>query len=65
MKTEILSKQPRPPLYLYAYDSVAEARTSITQYMGWYNQFRPHSSLGKKTPDEVYAVMLPTVKLAA
>ncbi|MDP2964006.1 MAG: hypothetical protein Q8N54_14740 [Sulfurimicrobium sp.] len=25
---------------------------------------RPHSSLGKKTPDEAYAVMLPSVKLA-
>ena len=52
-------------VYLYAYDSVTEARTSIMQYMGWYNRSRPHSSLGKKTPDEAYAVMLPTVKLAA
>jgi hypothetical protein len=25
----------------------------------------PYSSLGKKTPDEAYAVMLPTVELAA
>ena len=50
---------------VYAYDSVAEARTSITQYMGWYNQSRPHSSLDKNTPDEAYAVMLPTVTLAA
>jgi putative transposase len=33
--------------------------------MDWYNQSRPHSSLEKKTPDEAYAVMLPTVKLAA
>jgi len=52
-------------VYLYAYDSVAEARTSITQYMGWYNHSRPHSSLDKKTPDEAYALILPTVKLAA
>lgn len=52
-------------VYLYAYDSVTEARTSITQYLGWYNQSRPHSSLGKQTPDEAYAVMLPTGKLAA
>jgi putative transposase len=35
------------------------------QYMDWYNRSRPHSSLGKKTPDEAYAVMLPTVELAA
>lgn len=50
---------------LSAYDSVTEARTSIMHYLDWYNRFRPHSSLGKQTPDEAYAVMLPTVKLAA
>ncbi len=52
-------------VYLHAYDSVTEARTSIIQYMDWYNRCRPHSSLAKRTPDEAYAVMLPTVKLAA
>ncbi len=52
-------------VYLHAYDTVTEARRSIMQYMDWYNRSRPHSSLGKKTPDEAYAVMLPTAKLAA
>ena len=52
-------------VYLHAYDSVIEARASIMQYMDWYNRARPHSGLEKKTPDEAYAVMLPTVKLAA
>ena len=52
-------------VYLHAYDSVSEARSSIMQYFDWYNRDRPHSSLGKKTPDEAYTVMLPTVKLAA
>jgi putative transposase len=52
-------------VYLHAYESVTEARRSILQYMDWYNRARPHSSLGKKTPDEAYAVMLPTVKRAA
>jgi putative transposase len=52
-------------VYLHAYESVSEARRSILQYMDWYNRARPHSSLGKKTPDEAYAVMLPTVKQAA
>jgi putative transposase len=52
-------------VYLHAYDSVNEARRSIMQYLDWYNRSRLHSSLGKKTPDEAYAVMLPTVKLAA
>lgn len=35
------------------------------QYMGWDDKSRPHLSLGKKTPEEAYTVMLPTVKLAA
>lgn len=52
-------------VYLHAYDSVPEAKRSIMQYMDWYNRSRPHSALGKKTPDEAYTVMLPTVKLAA
>lgn len=51
--------------YVSASDSVTEARTSIRQYLGGYNQSRRHSSLGKKTPNAAYAVMLPTVKLAA
>jgi putative transposase len=52
-------------VYLHAYDSVNEARKSIMHYLDWYNRSRPHSKLEKKTPDEAYAVMLPTVKLAA
>jgi putative transposase len=51
--------------YLQAYDSVTEARQSIMQYLDWYNRARPHSSLDRQTPDEAYAVMLPTGKLAA
>ena len=52
-------------VYLHAYDSVNEARKSIKQYLDWYNRCRPHSRLDKKTPDEAYAVMLPTVEQAA
>ena len=52
-------------VYLHAYDSVSQARASIMEYVGWYNRLRPHSSLGRKTPDEIYNVMLPTVKQAA
>jgi len=50
---------------LHAYDSVNEARKSIMQYLGWYNRSRPHPKLEKKTPNEAYVVMLPTVELAA
>jgi putative transposase len=52
-------------VYLYAYDSVSEARSSIMQYLAWYNQARPHSKLDKKTPDEAFGMMLPAVNLAA
>ena len=41
-------------VYLRAYDSVAEARSSIGAYFGFYNRKRPHSSLDGRTPDHVY-----------
>jgi putative transposase len=41
-------------VYLRAYDSVAEARSSIGSYLGFYNRKRPHSSLDGRTPDQVY-----------
>ena len=51
-------------VYLYAYDSVTEARESITEYLEWYNNSRPHSSLGRKTPEEAYIEMLPMIEMA-
>lgn len=47
-------------VYLHAYDTVKEARQSIKRYLNWYNSERPHSQLGKKTPDEVYTESLTT-----
>ena len=41
-------------VYLRAYDSVAEARSSLGSYLGFYNGKRPHSSLDGRTPDQVY-----------
>ena len=41
-------------VYLRAYDSVGEARASLGRYLDFYNGKRPHSSLGRKTPDEAY-----------
>lgn len=52
-------------VYLYAYDSVNEARRSIIRYLEWYNNSRPHSSLNKKTPSEAYEALLPSMRLAA
>ena len=41
-------------VYLHAYETVHEARTSIGRYLAFYNSVRPHSSLKAKTPDQVY-----------
>ena len=51
-------------VYLHAYASVAEARTSIGRYLEFYNSIRPHSSLKALTPDQVY-FNRPPVPLAA
>ena len=41
-------------VYLHAYDTVSDSRTGIGRYFDLYNRRRPHSSLGRKTPDSVY-----------
>lgn len=46
-------------VYLHAYDSVAEATTSLGRYLTLYNTRRPHSSLADQTPDEAYFTPLP------
>jgi putative transposase len=42
-------------VYLKRYESVSEARGDIAAYLDWYNEQRPHSALGLRTPDEAYA----------
>jgi len=34
-------------------------RTELVIALDWYNQHRPHSTLGGKTPDEVYSQRFP------
>jgi len=51
-------------VYLRAYDSVSEARTSIGRYLDFYNDRRPHSSLDGATPDQAYFSELP-IRMAA
>jgi putative transposase len=46
-------------VYLHAYASVGEVRTSIANYLAFYDSIRPHSSLKALTPDQVYFHRLP------
>jgi putative transposase len=46
-------------VYLRAYDTVADARTSIGRYLGFDDSRRPHSSLDRRTPDHAYFTRLP------
>ena len=52
-------------VYLMAYDSVGTARANIAQYFDWYNSERPHSSLDRLTPEQVYLRLLPKLAQAA
>jgi putative transposase len=46
-------------VYLYAWESVSAARSGIGSYIEFFNQQRPHSSLNRLTPDQVYFNRLP------
>lgn len=52
-------------VYLHVYESVSDARQRIGRFIEFYNTRRPHSSLGKKTPDEFYFASLPATQQAA
>jgi putative transposase len=51
-------------VYLHAYDSVGQARTSLGRYLDFYNCKRPHSSLADRTPDRAYFDHLPLLVAA-
>jgi len=47
-------------VYLYAYESLAEARKGISQYLVFYNGERPHQALGYQTPAMFYDGLVQT-----
>ena len=51
-------------VYLHAYESVSEARGRISQYIQFFNNRRPHSSLQAQTPDQVYFSRSPEQRAA-
>ena len=42
-------------VYLKDYENVADARTSLTEYFLFYNNERPHQSLGSRPPVALYS----------
>jgi putative transposase len=51
-------------IYLHAYESVTQARQSLTRYFTFYNRGRPHRALDGQTPDTVYFNSLPSPQAA-
>jgi putative transposase len=51
-------------VYLHAYDSVSSAKAGLDRYFRFYNGRRPHSSLDRQTPDQVYFESLPQILAA-
>jgi putative transposase len=50
--------------YPRAYETLAEAGRPIGQQLDFFNSKRPHSSLGARTPDDVYLTQLPPLTAA-
>ena len=46
-------------IYLHAYEDLARARHGIENYFTFYNEERPHRSLGYQTPRAFYDLLLP------
>ena len=51
-------------VYLRAYADASEARASIANYIAFYNEQRPHSTLDGRTPHEVYFNLQPIEQAA-
>lgn len=52
-------------VYLYAYDSVSQAKAGLAKYFALYNTRRPHSAFDGMTPDQAYFGNLPEIRTAA
>jgi putative transposase len=52
-------------VYLYAYETVSQAKEQIKKYLAYYNSRRPHSSLGGKTPNDYYLKNIARQSVAA
>ena len=41
-------------IYIKGYETIPEAQAGLEKYFKYYDERRPHSSLGDKSPDMVY-----------
>ena len=51
-------------VYLYTYETVADAQQGVGRYLTFYNQLRPHRALDARTP-HVYREHQPARPMAA
>ena len=51
-------------VFLNAFETGGEAQTGIGRWIDFYNQRRPHSALGDRTPDEAHAIEIQQENLA-
>ena len=51
-------------VYRHAYETVAEARKGIADYLRYFNEERPHQGLDNRTPDDVFYKRKPLPKAA-
>lgn len=51
-------------VYRRAYETVAEARKGIAEYLRYFNEERPHQGLDNRTPDDVFYKRKPLPKAA-
>ena len=51
-------------VYRRAYETVAEARKGIADYLRYFNEERPHQGLDNRTPDDVFYKRKPLPKAA-
>jgi putative transposase len=42
-------------IYLHAFETGSELRAGVRRWVDYYNDRRPHSALGGRTPDEAHA----------
>ena len=41
-------------IYLHVFETGSELRAGLAYWIGYYNAWRPHSTLAGRTPDEAY-----------